>query len=233
MVSVVMTSYNRAKLLLRTLSSIAGQGADVEVIVVEDGYDGGETKAVCDSFGAKYLQRKNRPGAVWSNPAIPTNMGLRAATGDIVILQNAEVMHTGNLIADLSARVDDYNAVFSSVMALKEDGTNDRWYIHSEHRKAPFFFCGAMKRKWFTELRGLDEDYTLAAYDDDDFAGRLASSGVRFVYADDILALHQWHGETLSLVKTNKDLLDKKLEKQRNGEIGAVRNLYHEWGVDR
>jgi glycosyltransferase involved in cell wall biosynthesis len=236
MVSIVMTTYNRTPLLRNTLGSIVRQfpsGETMpEVIVVEDGDDGGEVRKVCHDFGVTYLQRKNRPDLVWSNPSVPTNIGLRAATGDIVILQSAEVKHTDNLIRELSNRVDENNAVFPSVMALKDDGTDDMWYDHGEHRRLPFFFCGAMKRKWFNELRGLDEDFKLGGFDDNDFATRLMYAGVRFDYADDLLALHQWHGISYALVPLESERFQDKLRKLKAGEIGISRNLDHEWGTN-
>jgi glycosyltransferase involved in cell wall biosynthesis len=231
-VSVVMTSYRRVPQLRVTLESIYRQDYPVEVIVVEDGDDGGETKRVCEEGGAIYLQRKNRPDLIWSNPSVPTNIGLRAATGDIVILQSAEVKHTGDLIRELSNRVDDSNAVFPSVMALNEDGTDNMWYVHSQYRRLPFFFCGAMKRKWFNELRGLDEDFKLGGFDDNDFAARLGYAGVRFDYEDDLLALHQWHGISYALVPLETELFKEKFRKLQAGEIGVARNLGREWGTE-
>lgn len=235
-VSVVMTSYKRAPLLRRTLGSIVRQfpsGETMpEIIVVEDGDDGGETKSICKTYGVDYMQRKNRPDLIWSNPSIPANIGLRKASGDVIIFQSAEVMHVGNLVKELSNRVDGNNAVLPSVMALDVDGRDEQWYVHGIYKRRPYFFCGAMKAKWFKELRGLDEDFKLGGYEDDDFASRLTHSGVRIEYADDLLALHQWHTHGLGMVHSDAPLFKEKLEKMTTGEIGPVRNLDHEWGKE-
>src|SRR5687767_13081485 len=100
--SVVITSYRRAHLLRNTLESIRAQRTDCETIVVSDGGDDDEYWVYSDFEIAGmeiYLrERINRPEVLYSNQSVPLNMGVEWAEGDILILQNAECMHEGNVI---------------------------------------------------------------------------------------------------------------------------------------
>ena len=216
-VSIVMTAYRRPRQLERTLQSIYAQGEDCEVVVVEDGKDG-ETEQVCAAYPVKYLCRPDRPtGPNFYNPAVVTNMGLRAATGDIVILQNAECEHVGDVISQFRDRVHSGATLFASVDALNPDGTFDQWYCHPWHNRRPLFFCGAMLRRHYFEVGLFDEDYTEYGYEDVDFADRLTEAGIVFEWSGYILVHHQWH-EKFSGPAQSRALYERK-KKQRQGAV--------------
>lgn len=186
-VSVVMTTYKRDPLLQRTLRSIQG----AEIIVVDDAADL-STEHLCWPV-ARYIPRVGRPEGPFSGPSVPINIGLKAATGDIVILQNAECEHVSNVVDQMRERVKESTALFAKVASLAQDGSFDRWYCAPQSDERPYFFCGAMLRKHFLEVGGMDEAFTGYGYDDEDFAVRLKKTGIRFEYADDIQVNHQWH----------------------------------------
>ena len=187
-VSVVLTTYERDQQLWKTLASI--HGAD-EIIVVDDANDPG-TEKLC-RYLATYLPRLNRPDVPFSSPSVPINIGLKAATGDIVILQNAECKHDTNVVEQFRKRVKERTAVFAKVRSLHPDGSFESWYTAPVLAERPYFFCGAMFRKHFMDLGGMDEDFTGAGFDDDDFALRMQEAGIRREFAGDILVTHQWH----------------------------------------
>jgi GT2 family glycosyltransferase len=203
---------------------------DKEVIVVEDGDDGGFTRTVCSMYAVEYLQRKHRPGVRYSNPAVPNNIGLRAATGEVVILQNAECEHiTPDSIQKLYDRALHGHAVFAAVEAVSRSGTHLMWYTHSVHNPRPFFFCGALRRYCFERLGGFDEDYTLYGWDDNDFADRLSYVGTRFDFADDIHVKHHEHESSFKADEPNNfPLYEEKTRQFKAGTIGPVRNLKKE-----
>ena len=208
-ISVVMTAYKRPRQLRRTLESIYRQSEPCEVVVVEDGKDG-ETEGVCGKYPVKYLCRPDRPThPTFYNPAVVTNMGIRAATGDVVILQNAECEHDGDVIRLFRERVQPGMAVFATVDAQKPDGTFNRWYCHPQYNRRPLFFCGAMYRKHFFELDLFDEEFGDYGWEDLDFADRMAEAGFRFQWADDIKAHHQWHEPYVGEARS-RDLYNKK-----------------------
>lgn len=219
-VSICMAAYKRAPLLRITLESIRRQDADdVEIVVCEDGDDGGWTRSVCEKFGAKYFQRKRRPDQPYSNPAIPTNIAIRQATGELLILQNPECRHAADdVIEKLTAphRSDRRLAVFATVEALQENGSHWQWYCHPLFRRAPYFFCGSVLRENVIEAGGFDEDFGRGTggygFDDDFFSLCLAKRGVLFQFRDDIPVKHQWHESTNCFgLESNKVLFDEKV----------------------
>lgn len=246
--SVVMTTYNRASLLAETLATLYGQWKDwrkFEVVVVDDGDGRDNTDNVC-RFSSQYLpvwyfKRHRDPANHYSNPAVPNNIGIRHAHGQVIILQNAECRHvTEQSVAKLTAKVMDEpnTAFFASVQCLDPQGQpNGAWYTHSQHSPRPFFFCGAILKDHFVRLRGFDEDYLYYGWDDNDMADRLRKIGVRFEYADDILIQHQWHPssyrpEDHQYNEYNRFLYQQKSQLMAAGLLGVERNLDRpDWGV--
>ena len=161
--SIVITAFNRNPQLAQTLSSIRAQKFDGEIIVVDDG-DGAHgypsAALLCSQFGARHIPCRRPASAAFRNPSYPNNVGIRAATGGIVILQNAECKHVDpTTIEKLTALVAPTNAVFARVLSLQQDGTPGLLYCGEENPR-PYFFCGAIRREWLVNLRGFDEDFT-------------------------------------------------------------------------
>lgn len=231
-VSIVISTCNRTDQLTNTLVSIVLQATDAEVIVVDDGTDGksAEVKEICDAGEIRYLRCDRPPSSTFRNPSLPNNIGIRAATRDVVILQNAECRHENpQAIQKLTALVTPTNAVFAHVIALDQSGSPLMDYC-SPAAPRPYFFCGAIRRDILLRLRGFDEDYTGAGYDDDDLAARLAGEGVQFVYTN-ILVFHQWHppAGVYSDAEHMRQLFEEKCAAMMRGYIGTVRNP-NEWG---
>lgn len=214
------------------------------MVVVDDGTDV-QTREICKAYSRSgtasrrisrvrsnlvYL-KPYRPSVVFRNPSIPNNIGIRQAKGDIIILQNAECRHQDpNAIQKLASRVTDSNAVFARVTSLNQDGIKGSLYCGKENPR-PYFFCGAIKKSWFERLRGFDEDYTGAGFDDDDFADRLKAAGVSFEFTD-IEVYHQWHPPVLGMADFSpmQTLYNQKKLAMEAGSIGIERNLGKEWG---
>jgi glycosyltransferase involved in cell wall biosynthesis len=231
-ISIVITTYNRPVLLRDTLASINRQGIrNLEIVVVDDGTDN-ETQEICKQFNATYIKICRPQTAEYRNPARPINIGIRHARGNVILLQNAECVHVDpNTIEKLTRAVTDKNAVFARVTGMKQDGTPDILYCGKEYRRA-FFFCGAIKKAWFEKLRGFDEDYTKAGYDDNDFADRLEKEGVQFEFSD-IEVHHKWHPRVQTAVSFEPmaALYQQKTAAMAAGRLGTIRNLDREWGA--
>src|ERR1039458_6364734 len=169
MISIVMTSWNRPALLRNTLESIKKQvygelypvaRLEVEVIVVDTGIDT-ETKTICAEYGAKRIDMQS---ATYRNPSSAINAGLKEASGDVIIIQNAECLHVSpNSIERLALSCTSENAVFAHVWALNPDGSKAMVYCGVE-RPAMFFFCGAMKSALWKRFQ-FDEDFVEPEYE--------------------------------------------------------------------
>ena len=101
MISIVLTHYNRTKLLERTLNSFKHYyDKYVEVIVVDDGSSTIELERLYDlrrrfNFRLISIAAKDK---WYSNPCIPFNIGIDQAVGEKCILQSAECIHLGSVI---------------------------------------------------------------------------------------------------------------------------------------
>ena len=236
-VSIVITTYNRNAQLTATLNSIRAQDFSGEIIVVDDG-DGahGHPSAglVCAAHGVRYFHLARPASTQFRNPAYPLNVGIRAATGDVIILQNAECKHVDpQAIAKLAAIVlasPSLRAVFARVVAINEDGSEMMVYCGPENPR-PYFFCGAIRRSVLLQLRGFDEDFTGAGYDDDDLALRLHCEGAEFLFTD-TLVHHQWHSPAgvYADAEAMRVLYEQKCAAMTRGELGTVRNVGRDWG---
>jgi GT2 family glycosyltransferase len=237
-ISIVITTFNRNPLLARTLASITRQVPtlpfSLEVLVVDDGdlrHGHPSARFLCEQFGARYISCRRPASPAFRNPALPNNIGLRAASGDVVILQNAECEHQSpDTIASLTAAVltepaSPPRAVFAHVLALDPAGHPTQSYCGPDNPR-PYFFCGAIRRELLVRLRGFDEDYRGAGYDDDDLAARLAGEGVEFLYPPLPLVHHQWHEPAGSYdnAPQMRDLFEQKCAAMIRGELGIVRN---------
>lgn len=191
-ISLVITTYKRNILLSNTLASILSKNVLPDEIIVVDDENSSQVRNICKCFDVKYIPRTDRPNVVFSNPSIPINIGLKVATSDIVILQNAECKHDSNVVEQFKS-VQKNTAVFAKVVSAKKDGSFDRYYTAPNDSERPYFFCGAMHREHFMDLGGMDENFVGPGFDDDDFAIRMKKAGIRFIFADDILVTHQWH----------------------------------------
>jgi hypothetical protein len=185
----------------------------------------------CDAFSARHIPCRRPASSSFRNPALPNNIGIHAASGEVVILQNAECRHEDPAaIEKLVSLVTPTAAVFAHVTALNPDGSPLMDYCSPANQR-PYFFCGAIRREHLVRLRGFDEDYTGAGYDDDDLADRLGASGVEFIFSD-ISVSHQWHppAGTYADADQMRDLYQQKTAAMLRGELGLERNVGREWG---
>jgi len=99
-VSIVMAYHNRKKQLLNTLQTIRNSKHYVEVIIIDDASDENQRIEFLHTMPGIniHLERINKNEKTWHNPCIPFNMGFKKATGDIIIIQNPECMHVGDVI---------------------------------------------------------------------------------------------------------------------------------------
>jgi GT2 family glycosyltransferase len=55
-------------------------------------------------------------------------------------------------------------------------------------------FCGLLRRKVWDEVGGLDEDFKIGTFEDDDFSLRVRNAGYRIVTAEDCFIHHFGNG---------------------------------------
>lgn len=121
-ISVVVPTLNAEKFIGHCLSSITGQGADTEVIVV-DGGSKDSTVQRARAFKAKVIEAppKGEPNAI--------NIGLKAATGDVLAWLDADdVYESGALrvVAHHFVRHPDSQWAYGRCRIIDEEGKEIR-----------------------------------------------------------------------------------------------------------
>ena len=101
-ISIVMAYHNRRRLLCNTLESIRSYwpgGTENEIIIVDDAsddaHDINDLKEIYDlNIEVIKLPKEEK---TWINPCIPFNIGFANANNEIIIIQNPECIHQGNI----------------------------------------------------------------------------------------------------------------------------------------
>jgi len=212
--SIVMTAYNREKLLENTLRRMAAlkYDAKTEVIIVDDKSTIPVNIDREYPFSITLVRRISRKD--YLNPARAFNEGIRYIRGNVVTLQNAECFHMINIMDSVVPDIDALEIRSLACYALdqgttlnldinnpqmnyKEGQPNDLlsegWYNHSVHRPVGYHFCNIYGTEIFQKLRGFDPLFYLGyCFDDDELLYRSLNLG-RFTFDDENIVLHQWH----------------------------------------
>jgi hypothetical protein len=175
----------------------------------------------------------------WVNPCVPFNIGFNHVNTDIIIIQNPECIHFGDVIGytldnikenvylnfgcysidkNYTDKINKMNLNNNSIGKLLfplrkngvlADGTTG-WYNHSKYRPHKLHFCSSIMRKDLMEIGGFDERYKDGiGYDDNDFLRRIERKGMEIKMIDNPFVIHQYHGNTNY---SNKELVKKNYD---------------------
>lgn len=207
-VSVVIPTYNRIDQLRLTLEGLAGQTglvAPPEVVVVSDGSTDGTDAFLTSSavpLPVVALRQEN------AGPAAARNRGLRAATGDIVLFVDDDVIPAADLVAAhlrRHAEAGDDKTVVIGPMVTPADDPLSPWCQWEQDMLAKqyeamergdwdatarqFYTANAsVARRHLLDVGGFDERFRRA--EDVELAYRLADRGLRFTFARDAVVVH-------------------------------------------
>lgn len=260
--SVVTSYFNRKRLFKKTLESIQSTKYvnDIEVIVVDDGSVQEERleDIVNDYKFPIKLIRVEPEDKNYINPCIPYNRGFKEALGDLVIIQNPECFHVGDVIAHAIENTTDDNYLAYATYALtKEDTENlgkreinilskrssaghiDGWYNHSKINPRPLHFTSCITKNNLDKLEGFDEEFADGVgFDDDDLLFRIEKEGIHVEIVDSPMVLHQNHYDDKSfenqaskdptLVHKNRELFLKKRRDSFKPKIIGFSQLHNE-----
>lgn len=102
-ISIVIAYYNRKNLFIRTLESITNTDHNnFELIAVDDASR--EDQRIEDlqkTFSFLRVFRIEPNKKWWMNPCIPNNIGFYLATGDVIVIQNPECLHMGDILSSI------------------------------------------------------------------------------------------------------------------------------------
>jgi GT2 family glycosyltransferase len=123
-----MANYNRRKLLINTLKTIEyyNQDRDIEVIVVDDNSD--KVESVTDLPGLFKIPVITIPitkkEKKWTCCCMPFNIGFSFATGDIIIIQNPENLHVGDIVGYALRHLKKGIFLSYALLSLNHEDTN-------------------------------------------------------------------------------------------------------------
>jgi len=209
--SVIVLSWNGMEYLGDCLSALLSQDyPDFEVIVVDNGSSDGSADLVTARFPQARLIRNGRNlGFAGGN-----NVGLQAATGDVMVLLNQDtVVQPGWLGALVEALSIDSGIGIVGGKALYPDGivqhaggyVNERGegshYGYQQQDAGQFdqardvdYVTGAalaITRRAFGAVGGLDEGFAPAYYEDVDWCYQVRRAGFRVVYTPQAVLIHK------------------------------------------
>jgi len=126
-ISVIMTTFNRNVQLYRTLRTIERSTVqDVEIIVVDDG--GTEEERFDDLAMYRWrfpirLTRLHTGKKTWVNPCVAFNIGIAQARGTVILIQNAECLHCGDVLRYALDNVDHNSFLSFSCYGINQETT--------------------------------------------------------------------------------------------------------------
>jgi len=260
-ISIILSSYKRPHLLRLGLSSMVRfrpNIAEHEILVLNDGIPD-ETENVCkyysDKLNIRYIftGKRNLDGIMKKRVSGHTlNIGIKRATGDIIILSNPEIYHLNNAVDILIHYLihapksmvipnfiyfDRIGTVTSELNALNDEQLMYP-YIKTDllvgglfgegHCAMPYLM--AIYRHEIMTIGGYDEDFTGYAGEDNDFVDRLKLNGVKHLRTP-AMAIHLYHegtGDGSAHWDNPAWVHNYTLLQNRRGIL--VRNVGREWG---
>lgn len=223
-ISIVTSYYNRKQLFINTIKSIIKtKHKDYELIVIDDGSKESERlEDIAKAYSFIKLIRIEPKNKWYKNPCVPFNIGIKHATGDIIILQNPECFHVHDILTYVNDNIKSNDFISFSCYAINKQLTDNLqnikevellnwfaslpqqpsggdptigWYNHSKLRPVYFHFCAAIsKENLINKLNGFDERYAKGiARDDAELLLRIKRLKLNMVINDNLSVIHQWH----------------------------------------
>jgi glycosyltransferase involved in cell wall biosynthesis len=221
--TLLITTFNRGHLLKNSLERLCLLTIPDEIIIVDDG-GSDNTEGVCKDFEGrlpiKYIYNHN-PN--WSICSMARNIGVKQATGDIIITSEPELLWISDIVKQmLEDRLVHPNEVISAGViyhaqgstpwhpalttnpkeALKDSIVEDYEIQPRSYRQDGFVrtfnhqatFTALYEKKWLMDLGGWDEAFPGAwGFDDIELCTRLRINGINQHICPDMEVIHQWH----------------------------------------
>jgi GT2 family glycosyltransferase len=258
MISIVTAYHNRRDLLITTLKTLENSIVkDFEFILVDDcSSDEHRVEDLMDKYPFLRVVRLEKENKWYVNPCVVFNVGFNEAKGDIIILQNPECLHVGDVLERASQITKDEYISFGcysidndktielgtltnpskedlmciiqpNPRTVGSDGDNG-WYNHSKYRPMGYHFCSVIHKSNLDKLGGFDERYAHGiAYDDNEILIRIQRMGLKINIINDPFVVHQWHYSS-----NNYQHLDASKLINKNRELLNVTKSETTWKVN-
>jgi len=167
-ISIVMTSLNRKTQILFTLKSFLQyvKKYNLEIIIVDDGSDVSIEDIKQRFFRMNItiisISKKDKKGI---NGINAYNIGFKHATGDIIIIQNSEVLHVGDILHNVLKYISNDNYLVFSVFNSPNYEYNDTFYSTIINNKNANIYNEFIEKIDYTRF-DFDFDFYTKKYDD-------------------------------------------------------------------
>lgn len=232
---IVMTYFQRQYQLDVMLRSIAKTAhRDLEIVIVDDCSNQPPYVGVSD-IPITILQTENKR---WIDGSPAYNIGIDYALrhgADIIILQNAETYHVGDIV-EYASHVTDKDYISFACYNLSHEFTfrphditwlvanhgghainneDNAWLNHGTIRRMGYHWCAAITAANMYRLNGFDERMAEGyCFEDDEFLARVVMLGLKIEITERPYVVHQWHdrnyvpGNWHELFKLNQSVCD-------------------------
>lgn len=229
-ISIVMTYFNRRSQLIRTLQTISQSAfKDFDIVIVDDN---SENELILDYDLPIKVIRITPEQKTWTDRDVTTNIGIHEAlksNPDIVVLQNAECYHVGDVLK-YASKIDGRTYISFSCYSIGIEATMTHgifplldkaagelgdygWYNHPVYRATGYDFCAAITTKNLIKLNGHDERFAFGiGYDDDYFIRRVKNLGLTIDMPTDPYVVHQWHYTAQNMAVRTEELVKKNFD---------------------
>ncbi|PWW02768.1 GT2 family glycosyltransferase [Paenibacillus cellulosilyticus] len=237
-VSIVIAAYNNFIFTERCVESIFAhnRNPNLEVIIVDNG-SSDETR----NWGGSHSQLKLVRLSHNLGYAAANNLGCRLSVGDyILLLNNDTIVSEGwmeglieplrnnlelGMVGPVSNSVGNDQmlefAVSNDVHGAEPAFLNKFKQLYKGRRRMTDnlgFFCVAMKREVYEAVGGLDENFGIGMFEDDDYCLRVRNSGYQLAIIEDVFVHHSGSATLRQLPNTqyqslfdqNKRLFESK-----------------------
>jgi hypothetical protein len=214
-ITVVVPVYNGGESLGACLEYIGKLSPPPDECVIVDDGSRDESRAMARRAGFKVISTGGRRG-----PAVARNLGARAASGDIVLFLDADVLVSSDAVARIRAHFEG-DPSLDGVSGSYDDQPGSPSFV-SQYRNLLHCFihqtsrpdtctlwsaCGAIRRQVFLEHGGFRESYHKPCVEDIDLGFRLHAAGRKLLLDKQLQVKHVKHWSLWRMVKT--DLLDR------------------------
>ena len=210
-VSVIIPVGLRESRAALCLERLCGLSPPVdEIILVCDGANQSARDAAA-SFGVRLVELPRRLG-----PAYARNQGAFAATSDVLLFVDADVLVPFDVVNEILRVLDSESDVAACFGSYDDTPAEPNFlsqyknlFHHFVHQNSPseastfWTGCGAIFRHVFQELGGFNEAFGLPSVEDIEFGYRLRDAGhkTRLVHSLQVKHLKRW--EVRSLLRTD------------------------------
>jgi len=234
-VSAIIPCYNQGNFLLEAVGSVLNQSyKNIEIIIINDGSDDGETLEILDSFDNPQIKVLHQENA---GPGMARNLGVKMAKADFIVFLDSD-----DLICD--------GSITAAIKVLQEHPStavvygNCRYFGKKDYLLIPkpvhartllkgdtIAVCSIIRKTAFEDAGGFDELLSKKGLEDWDFWMALIEKGWKFHYLNQtnfkIRVLNS--SRTFQVANKNLEELKSYIYKKHSDMLAReFHALYHE-----